>query len=255
MDGISRSPSMFVVFLGTAGSGKTSLVSSFHDWLESLSLTVGTANLDPGCRSIPYRPDFDVREFFTVEKLMEEMGLGPNGAMIRAVELIEPLLDGLSGRFERGDIWLVDTPGQSELFVFRRVGPKVIETLNRWAPVVCVYLVDPELAESPSGLVSAFSLALAARLRIPSPLILVLSKADIIDEDVMRMCSDMDHLRKRILEERVGSLTDLALGSLELVQGLASAQRTVKVSAKTREGLPELYDLIHESLCECGDLT
>ncbi|MBS7644481.1 MAG: ATP/GTP-binding protein [Candidatus Bathyarchaeia archaeon] len=255
MDEISNPPSMFVVFLGTAGSGKTSLVSSFHDWLEGLGLMVGIANLDPGCRTTPYRSDFDVRDFFTVEKLMEDMGLGPNGAMVRAVELIEPILDGLSERFGAGDLWLVDTPGQSELFVFRRVGPKVIEALNRWAPAVSVYLVDPELAESPSGLVSSFSLALAARLRVPSPLLLVLSKGDIIGEDVMRMCSDMDYLRERILGEGVGSLTDLALGLLDLMRDLALAQRTVKVSARTREGLPELYDLIHESLCECGDLT
>jgi len=255
LDGMPGSPSMFVVFLGTAGSGKTSLVSSFHDWLEGLGLRVGIANLDPGCKAIPYRPDFDVRDYFTVEKLMDEMGLGPNGAMVRAVELIEPVLERLSGRFEAGDFWLVDTPGQSELFLFRREGPRVIDVLGRWAPVVGVYLVDPELAESPSGLVSAFSLALAARLRVASPLVLVISKGDIIREDVVRMCSDMDYLRERVLEEGVGSLTDLALGLMDLMRGLALAQRTVKVSARTREGLPELYDLIHESLCECGDLT
>ncbi|MEM2123190.1 MAG: ATP/GTP-binding protein [Candidatus Bathyarchaeia archaeon] len=255
MVGTSSSPPLFVVFLGTAGSGKTSLVSSFQGWLEGLGLKVRVANLDPGCKATPYRSDFDVRDFFTVEGLMDEMGLGPNGAMVRAVELIEPVLGGLKESFRSGDFWLVDTPGQSELFVFRRVGPRVVEILNRWAPVVGVYLVDPELAESPSGLVSAFSLALAARLRVTTPLVLVLSKGDIISRDVARMCSDMNYLKDRVLEEEVGSFTDLALGLMDLIKGLALAQRTVKVSAKTGEGLSELYDLIHESLCECGDLT
>lgn len=246
---------MFIVFLGTAGSGKTSLVSSFHDWLEGMGLDARIVNLDPGCKFTPYIPDFDVREFFTVEELMKEEGLGPNGAMVRAVELIEPVLDDLLGMIDKGDVWLVDTPGQSEIFVFRRTGPKVIESLSSGAPVIGVYLVDPELAESPSGLVSAYSLALAARLRISSPLVTVLSKGDLVNGDVKQMCSDLDYLGKKVTEEGVGSLTDLALGLIDLLKDLALAQRMVKVSAKTEEGLPELYDLIHESLCECGDLT
>lgn len=256
MNGSDRpSPSMFVVFLGTAGSGKTSLVSSFHEWLEEMGLDARIVNLDPGCKFTPYMPDFDIRRFFTVEGLMKEEGLGPNGAMVRAVELIEPVLDDLLEMTDKGDIWLVDTPGQSEIFVFRRAGPRVIESLNRGASLIGVYLVDPELAESPSGLVSAYSLALAARLRISSPLVMVLSKGDLISEDVKLICSDLEYLEKKVEEEGVGSLTDMALGLIELLKKLALAQRTVKVSAKTGEGLPELYDLIHESLCECGDLT
>ncbi len=247
---------MFIVLLGTAGSGKTSLVARFYDWIrKEFDLEIGIANLDPGCERVPYPVDFDVRKFVTVRDLMSRENLGPNGAMIRAVECMENVLDRLCKISANKDLWLVDTPGQSEIFVFRKVGPSVIETLDKEASTVGVYLVDSELAESASGLVSSFSLALAVRLRLVIPLIMILSKADLIDRKIERLLRDQRYLIEEVIAEKMGSLTDLTLGLIELMRSLSSAQRIVKVSTKTGEGLSELYDLIHESLCECGDLT
>jgi len=42
---------------------------------------------------------------------------------------------------------------------------------------------------------------------------------------------------------------------LSFIRELSKAMRLVKVSAKTGEGMPELYNLINDALCECGDLT
>jgi GTPase SAR1 family protein len=247
---------MFIVLLGTAGSGKTTLVTEFSEWvLQELGLTVGVANLDPGCESLPYSSDFDVRKFVTMVDLMKREGLGPNGAMVRAVEHMEKVLYKLFEGLQRRDLWLIDTPGQNEIFVFRKVGPKVIESLNNVAPTIGVYLIDSELAESASGLVSSFSQALAVKLRLNIPLVMILSKADLLMEDTACMFEDLKFLEKKVIDEQVGSLTDMTLGLIQLFKQLSTAQRVVKISTRTKEGFPELYDVIHESMCECGDLT
>ena len=44
---------------------------------------VAYVNLDLGCFSTPYTPVYDVREKFTLEKLMLKERLGPNSAVIR----------------------------------------------------------------------------------------------------------------------------------------------------------------------------
>ena len=78
-------PRMIVVLMGPAGSGKTTLTAALGKWIEeNQGYNVGYINLDPGAETLPYNPDFDVREWFTVEDIMVKEDLGPNGAMIRA---------------------------------------------------------------------------------------------------------------------------------------------------------------------------
>ncbi|MHC1586644.1 MAG: hypothetical protein ACXQTV_03775 [Candidatus Hecatellaceae archaeon] len=52
-----------------------------------------------------------------------------------------------------------------------------------------------------------------------------------------------------------GVSADLSAKYLEIFSEFSRAQRPIRVSALTGEGLKELYDAIHETLCECGDLT
>ncbi|MGQ9597722.1 MAG: ATP/GTP-binding protein, partial [Thermoproteota archaeon] len=75
---------MQIVFIGPAGSGKTTLVSRYGEWLSKGSQKIIFINLDPGADEVPYSPSFDVRDYFTVEEIMRKEGLGPNGAMMRA---------------------------------------------------------------------------------------------------------------------------------------------------------------------------
>ncbi|WP_243678419.1 ATP/GTP-binding protein [Vulcanisaeta distributa] len=45
---------MFTVFIvGTAGSGKTTLVSTFAEWLENNQYDVAIVNLDPAVEYVP----------------------------------------------------------------------------------------------------------------------------------------------------------------------------------------------------------
>ena len=101
MDGTTP-PVLFVV--GTAGAGKSTLVTSFQRWSRFLEVETLAINLDPGAERVHYDPEFDVRDLISLSEVMDEYDLGPNGAQILAADLvasqavdIHEELDGLSG--------------------------------------------------------------------------------------------------------------------------------------------------------------
>lgn len=247
------------MMLGTAGSGKTSLCATFGKWLESeIKAKVAHINLDPGCAFTPYKPHFDIRNMFTVEELMRKEKLGPNGAMIKAAELMEENSGKIVNKIERitADFKLIDTPGQMEIFVFRPAGPKIAEALKDRVATVAVYIIDPSLALTSTGLTVAISLSIATQLRLGIPTTTVLNKADEVrGTNIDRLLTDFSYLRSKVVKEKLGAITDLALHYVEVIRTLSKASRLVKVSAKTGYGMEPLYDIVRESLCVCGDLT
>ena len=191
---------------------------------------------------------------------MKLEGLGPNGAMIRAAELIEENLDKITEEIRRLDsesgFRLIDTPGQMELFLFREMGPKTVEALSKDSMTIAVYIMDPFLASSPSGLAISLSMSIITRLRLQVPVISVMNKSDLAKADELGiLLADEARLIDRIEVEEHGLIADLSIKFLNFVRELSKAMRLVKVSAKTGEGMLELYNLINDALCECGDLT
>lgn len=252
-------PSFQVMFIGPAGSGKTALTASFGRWLtETLGSTVSYVNLDPGCESTPYEPDFDIRRMFTVEEIMKKEGLGPNGAMIRAMDMLAEEAGEIAGKIASlsSEYKLIDTPGQSEIFVFRDAGPTIARALLEKAPTVVTFLIDPELGSSASSLAAVLSMAIACRLRLGVPVVHVVSKGDLPgSSEAAKMLADPGYLRGRVESEGGGALIDFALEYVDAIEAVSKAQRSVVVSAKTRDGFEKLYSILHEVLCECGDLT
>ena len=47
-------------------------------------------NLDPAAEDFAYEPDLDIKELISLEDVMEEMGLGPNGGLIYCFESVIP---------------------------------------------------------------------------------------------------------------------------------------------------------------------
>lgn len=246
-----------IVFLGTAGCGKTSLTYAFGEWLKKeLDASISYVNMDPGVYTTPYKPSYDVRKIVTVEKLMGE-GLGPNGGMIRAAEIIEENLDTVSSEINslNTDFTLIDTPGQMELFLFRSMGPRLIEGIARYSPTVSVYIIDPTIASSSSGLAISLTLPLITRLRLKVPAVSVVNKSDLPEIcKVRRFLENISSLDQEIVKEESGLVSDLALRYIQLLKEFSKTIRIVKTSVKTGEGMSDLYSIVHEALCECGDL-
>ena len=250
-----------VVMIGPAGCGKTSMVASFGRWLEEeLSERPIYVNLDPGVLRLPYEPDYDVRSLVRVDDLMRDAGLGPNGAMIRAAEIIEERLDDVVARIRSIDgagFRLIDTPGQMELFLFREMGPRIVERLSEGSRSVGVYILDPFLASSFSGLAVGVSMSIITRLRLRVPVVSVINKVDLLSGgiELEKMLLDESELVERIVLEEHGLAVELSAKFMNLVREYSKAMRIVKTSAKTGQGMQDLYNLINDALCECGDLT
>ena len=149
-------PIAFII--GTAGSGKSLLTAAFSEWLKISKQDVAVVNLDPGALTLPYSPYLDVRNYVDVRGLMEEYGLGPNGALIMAADLIADKIEEISKEIEdsKSDIVLVDTSGQMELFAFRASGPYIASELTK-EPKAIVYLFDAVFQSTPLTTFQIFS--------------------------------------------------------------------------------------------------
>ncbi len=246
-----------VVFVGPGASGKTSLTAAFGDWLvRELNADVRIVNLDAAVEKLPYVPDLDVRELIDFRKLMSEEGLGPNGAMIKAVDMLAGKSRELLNRLRRlrTDYILVDTPGLSELFLLRDSGPKMIKVFKRVALPLVIYLNDVAVSKSVSETIVAYLMSLVARLRLDVPVIPVLSKSDLLKRQLKK--TFLDEVSSLVEKtDQGGLLSELTSELAKILRMYAIPTRMIAVSAVTREGLQSLYSVIHEVFCACGDLT
>lgn len=247
-----------IVFTGPGASGKTSLTATFSEWLMSeFNLKVSIVNLDPAVEKLPYNPDLDVRELIDFRKIMSEEGLGPNGAMIKAVDMLAEKSREILNRLRRlkSDYILVDTPGLSELFLLRDSGPKVIKALKKVALPIVIYLNDVTASKTPAEAVVTYLMSLVVRLRLDVPVIPVFSKSDLLKRQLKNTFSEeIGSLSERLAQSN-GLLGELASELAKILGMYAIPTRVIAVSTVTKEGFHSLYSAIHEVFCACGDLT
>ena len=236
----------FVYFVGTAGSGKSTLVKSYRDWLGNNGIDCMTINLDPGVDMLPYDADIDIREWVALDEVMGEYNLGPNGAQIVAADLmavnikkITDLLDGVRTAYV-----LVDTPGQLELFAFRESSNVIVEAFGKEKSMV-VYLSDPMLCKTSNGFVSNMVLSSLVEFRLQLPVINILTKADLMkDEDRDRMISwfeNSDSLYDDLLDNDANPQTVVGMELFKAVESVGIFGQIRAVSAVENTGLEEIY--------------
>ncbi len=234
---------MFIIFIiGTAGSGKSLLTATFSEWLKMSKQNVGVVNLDPGALMLPYSPDVDVRNHVNVGDLMERYGLGPNGALIVAADLIADKIDTISREIEElnPDVVLVDTPGQIELFAFRASGPYITSELTKENKAI-VYLCDAAFSLNPLNYVSNLFLSAAVYNRFLVPQVHILSKCDLLpEEDVNRIVdwsADPKALEDAIEQKLEGTKRLLSRSMARAIHELGIDFLLIPVSSKTNEGI------------------
>ncbi|MDH5754123.1 MAG: ATP/GTP-binding protein [Candidatus Bathyarchaeota archaeon] len=234
---------MFIVFIiGTAGSGKSLLTAAFCEWLKMSKQNVTIVNMDPGALTLPYSPDVDVRNYVDVGRLMEEYGLGPNGALIMAADLIADELGEISKEVEelKSDIVLVDTAGQMELFAFRASGPYIASELTR-EPKAIVYLFDAVFSFNPLNYVSNLFLSAAVYNRFFLPQVHLLSKCDLLPKEDINKLVDWSANSKALenaIEQRLeGTRRLLSRNMMQAIYQLGLRFLLVPISAKTNEGM------------------
>jgi len=234
---------MVIVFIiGTAGSGKSLLTASFSGWLKMSKQNVTVVNLDPGALKLPYSPDVDVRNYVNAGDLMEKYGLGPNGALIMAADLIADEIDEISKEIEdlTYDIVLVDTCGQMELFAFRASGPYIATELTK-EPKAIVYLFDTAFSLNPLNYVSNLFLSAAVYNRFLVPQVYLLSKSDLLSEEdvnkVVDWSASPQALENAIEQKLTGTKRLLSRNMMRAIYQLGLRFLLIPVSAKTNDGM------------------
>lgn len=240
-------------FVGTAGSGKSTLTHSFAQWLRDAKLSVGTVNLDPGVLQLPYGPDIDVRDFVSLQGIMEKYNLGPNGGLIASIDLISSHLDTLQEEIKDlgVDFLLFDTPGQIELFAFRETGPIIISSLGEESRML-IYLVDAALAKSPAGLISSLLLSASVLVRFDLPQLNVLSRSDLLSgvemEQLTSWLDDRDQLLYSLQESRNELQIELSGELVNAINQIFAGLDVVPLSAVNMENLDLLFSHVSNTL-------
>ena len=251
---------IFVYFIGTAGSGKSTLTHNFQKWMEMGSLDAITVNLDPGAENLPYEPDVDIRDWISLKEVMETYKLGPNGAQIACADMLALNTSDVKKSIEsfKTNYVLLDTPGQLELFVFREAGKYIVEFLKPQRSIIA-YLLDHALAKTASGFVSQLLLSFSANFRLNQPQINILSKADMLTEkesELVELWSkDMDAVQDAILNEESSLHREMSQGLLQVIQGFENQTKLIPTGKDDFLGIEDLYtDLLCQGnhLCRWG---
>lgn len=239
----------FVFIVGTAGSGKTTLTATFLDWLRNQNIYAISVNLDPGVKRVPYYPEIDVREYIDIDKIMEEYQLGPNGGLIVSMDFLALKMKKIVDEILSYDAEyvLIDTPGQLELFVFRDVGPYLVDELSKIeaARSVILYLIDSNLSKNPANIISVLLLGAAIQYRFIKPQLNLLTKIDTLTEKeyakILEWTNDLDDLIKAADEETKGILREMTIKIGEMLKDFGTISRILPISAYEETNMDTLY--------------
>jgi GPN-loop GTPase len=241
-----------IYITGTAGSGKSLLTSNLLQWYIDHDNFPITLNLDPAISELPYLPDVDIRDHIDINNIIDTYGLGPNGAIIMAHDLISTKIQDIQLEVDElnPDYILIDTPGQIELFAYRSSGNYFISNFQADSKVT-IFIMDGVLVSSPINFVSLSLLSTSINLRLKTSQINVLSKRDLIIDNLENIL-DWSHSDTTLLEaldkENNQEFSLLSKDVVKIISQNGLNQDLVAVSNLTMNGLIELYSVLSRIL-------
>lgn len=179
--------------MGPAGAGKSTFCSALIQHLQTTRRSCFYVNLDPAAESFAYEPDLDIRELITLEDVMEELELGPNGGLIYCFEFLLQNLDFLSEALDPlSEEYLIifDMPGQIELYTHVPLLPSLVQFLSRQGPLnisLCAtYLLESTFVVDKAKFFAGTLSAMSSMLMLEMPHINILSKMDQVRDMISR---------------------------------------------------------------------
>jgi len=236
---------MNVIVIGPAGSGKSTFVKHFLDFLKENNYDVKAVNLDPASDPI-YDAYADIRKFVKTEDVMKKFNLGINGALVKSMELALQHVDKV---IVGGDYVLYDTPGQMELFLYLKHGIEIAKRIAESDFTVGIFIVDSTVANSIENFVSILAQNAVISLRMSIPTVTVFNKSDIVEINFTPSTI------KERLNEVEGLLAELIEQMLGFVEYTTVRYRILKISAINKKGFEDVLSIINEVFCSCGDLS
>jgi hypothetical protein len=236
-----------------------------QQFLSQLGRDVSIVNLDPGNEGgaeLPYECAANITDLVSLETVMEELELGPNGGMIYCIEHLEKNLAWFEQRLnalpgsDASKYVVLDMPGQVELFTHHGSLERIVRAMQDWGwSVVAVNLVDANYCAVSSSFISAALLSLSTMLSLELPHINVLSKVDMVQE--RGLPHDMDLYTdgiglQRLVDTIEGPLVDdkyraLQVGICDMVEefGLLSF---VPLNIEDKGGVARLVKLLDKAV-------
>jgi len=247
---------MYTIFItGTAGSGKSTLTGAFSDWLRSQEQTTLLVNLDPAALTLPYEPDVDVREMVDYERIMTTRRLGPNAALIATLREVARHIEELAEEVNSHDVdfVIVDTPGQLELFAYRKEGRIFTRYIGDCRKVM-LFLLDPMFCAVTRNFVASMFLASSIYLTFQLPMIQILNKIDAVPKKyidrIERWSESLESLIVDIENKSKKVLMHLSREIAQAVYDIVSSIPIVPVSSITMEGFTELHAVLTRVVSE-----
>lgn len=247
-----------VIIYGPAGSGKTTFTWKFLEWSKTnIEAKIAAVNMDPAVLNVPYHSIFDIRQFITARRIMDKYNLGPNGAIIKAVEESASYLNKLFKVIDADsyDYVLIDTPGIMEVFVGREIGRKIIDKMLKRYIVLGLFIMDSSIITKASEYVYFKTLYVLSGLKLGIPSIPVWNKISIATNIFREIDALAGDKIKNQLYSEPGLYTDAVVELFNIARKMESAIRFLKIDSILGLGFNELYDVLHEIFCTCGDLT
>lgn len=176
------------VVIGPPGTGKSTYCHGMFQFLSAIGRKCSIVNLDPANESLPYAAcSFDIRDYISLEEIMDEAILGPNGALMYAMESLDQnAMEGLIDAWTelgRTDYLIFDCPGQVELFTHHNSFFKLFHLFAKKADsrLCTVALIDSYSLTSASQYISMLLLSLRSMIQLELPHVNVISKIDLLD--------------------------------------------------------------------------
>ena len=171
--------------MGPAGAGKSTYVSTVEQHYQVLRRKVHCINLDPAAEFFNYQVQCDIRELISVDDVMEdsELNFGPNGGLVFCMEYLirnTEWLEECLGEVDE-DYFIIDCPGQIELYTHMDIMKRFLSTLEQWdIRVAAIYILDSQFLVEPSKFIAGMCSALSAMVQLQIPHVNVLSKIDLL---------------------------------------------------------------------------
>ena len=219
------------IVIGAPGAGKTTYCDGMQQYLKLLGRDCYVVNLDPanevpynddnstsdnnkgdsdgkieeeedqgGNSQLPYDTILDVcQDIISLDSVMSELNLGPNGGLLYCMEYIEHHLGEViqllkerlgipkDGNIQQSRAYLLfDLPGQIELTAHSNVVTRIAQRLIRELDLrlVCVQLVDGAVCLTDvSKFIGAALVCTSSMMRLELPCVNVLSKMDLLQRN------------------------------------------------------------------------
>ncbi|CAK7214301.1 hypothetical protein SCUCBS95973_002095 [Sporothrix curviconia] len=182
-----------VMVMGPAGAGKSTFCAALITHLQLNRRSSFYVNLDPAAETFEHTPDLDIRDLISLDDVMEEMGLGPNGGLIYCFEFLMENLDFLTEALDsltEDYLIIFDMPGQIELYTHVPILPSLVRFLTRSGALdirLCAtYLLEATFIVDRAKFFAGTLSAMSAMIMLEVPHLNILSKMDLVNGQVRK---------------------------------------------------------------------